>query len=102
MNLFRKKTHMIASFGEKELAESPAEIQKKLESLLPLPEGFELRLSIAENTDFNMETLCALSYFARETRLKGCRVALKARAEVVENIKTLGLEIYYNDLLVGE
>jgi len=102
MNLFKKNSHIIASFGEKELSDPAAEIQKKLESLLPIPAGQELRLSIAESTDLYMDALCAFSYFSKKTRMNGHRVVLKARSEVIENIKLLGLESYFDDLKVGE
>jgi len=102
MNLFRKKTHIFASFGEKELSETSREIQDKLESLLPVPEGQELRLSISENVDLSMEALCAISFFSNSERNSGTRVLLKAKKEVVENLKTLGLECYFDDLMIGE
>ena len=102
MNLFRKKTHIFASFGEKELTESPGEILKSLESLLPVPDGLELRISIAENTDLSMESLCSISYFSSQQKEKGLRVVLKAKQSVVDNLNATGLGVYFDELMVGE
>ena len=102
MNLLKKNNCIIASFGEKELSESAVEIQKKLNSLLPIPAGLELRLSLSENSDLVMETLCALSHFAKTERSKGSRVILKAKAELIANMKSLRLDAYFDDVIPGE
>ena len=102
MNLFKKNTHIIASFGEKELSKSASDLQKELESLLPMSPDKELRLSIAENTNLSMEALCAFSYFTMKVKSNGNRVVLKARAEVIADIKTLCLDSFFDDLIIGE
>ena len=102
MNFFRKKTHVFASFGEKDLLDSPEQIQEKLESLLPVPQGNELRLSISENTDLSMDVLSAISFFSMKERKKGLRIVFKAGSGIIENIKFLGLSSYFDELIVGE
>ncbi|MDH5657260.1 MAG: hypothetical protein OEZ34_15215 [Spirochaetia bacterium] len=100
MNFFRKKTHIFASFGEKDLSESPAEIIKMLESLLPIPSGQELRISIAENSDLSMQSLCALAFFSGQQRDQGSRIILKAASAVIENIQFMKISDYFDDLIV--